>query len=154
MKKLKVAALLIIIVICGMTALAQDSTINRIYKDTSGNSMDQEKAGAKTDMDMSNTISVQQLKQMMKDTSLVVLDVRNPEEVTGSMGKIEGSINIPVKDLDSRISELNSYSGKTIAIISNSDTRSADAQKILTEHGFMSKRVRGGIEEYQKSGNN
>jgi rhodanese-related sulfurtransferase len=122
------------------------------YNDSSG--MNQYQAGAK-EMSTSKSISAKQFKMMMQnDTSLVVLDIRNPEDMSGSTSTISPkSINIPLKDLDTRISELNSYTGRTIAIIGKTDSNAEDAQKILTQHGFVSKRVRGGVDALQKMDN-
>ena len=147
MKTLRVVILLVAAMSFAVTVKAQDSSGNSgMSQDSSNYQMNHEQAGA-----MSNTISVKQVKEMMKnnDSSIVLLDVRNPEEITGF--KVDGSVNIPLKDLESRISELNTYTGKTIAVISNSDSHSSDAQKILTQHGYTSKRVRGGVDAYRKS---
>ena len=44
----------------------------------------------------------------------VILDVRNPDELVGELGHISGVINIPVHELESRLSELNKYKSKKI----------------------------------------
>ncbi|MGE5681487.1 MAG: rhodanese-like domain-containing protein [Bacillota bacterium] len=101
--------------------------------------------------DKSKTISVDELKQKMKtDSSLVILDVRTPEELNGPLGKLDRAINIPVQDLDKRINELENYKDKDIAVICRSGHRSAKAQEILQSHGFnKSKSVSGGMTEYR-----
>lgn len=92
-----------------------------------------------------------ELKNRLNDTSLVVLDVRTPEELQGPLGKIDGVINIPVQELDNRADELNKYKDKEIAIICRSGHRSGIAQKILKEKGFKTKNVEGGMIQYRKS---
>lgn len=48
-----------------------------------------------------NDITVQLLKEKMKsDSTLIILDVRMPHELTGELGQIEGVINIPVQELE------------------------------------------------------
>jgi rhodanese-related sulfurtransferase len=153
MKSINGLALILFLIVCSYTLIAQDSLFDKIYNsDTTGNGFMQQHAGAKPNLDKSKTISVDNFKQMMKeDKSLVILDVRNPDELKGPLGKIDGSINIPLKDLESRISELDPYKDKTIAVICKLGVRSASAQKILIKHGFKSINVKGGMEEYRRS---
>ncbi|MDP4175161.1 MAG: rhodanese-like domain-containing protein [Bacteroidota bacterium] len=101
--------------------------------------------------DTTKTMSISELKNAIKnDTSLIILDVRNPEELKGPLGSLDNIINIPVQDLQSRIGELEKYKNKNIAVICRTGHRSAKAQKILSEHGFSSKSVSGGMTEYRK----
>ncbi|MGE5351672.1 MAG: rhodanese-like domain-containing protein [Acidobacteriota bacterium] len=96
-------------------------------------------------------ITVEQLKEKMKtDTSLVVLDVRTPEELKGPLGKIDGAVNIPVDQLESRIGEVEKYKDKDIAVICRSGHRSKRAQGILESHGIKALNVLGGMTEYRK----
>ncbi|HEX2962957.1 MAG TPA: rhodanese-like domain-containing protein [Ignavibacteriales bacterium] len=96
-------------------------------------------------------ITVQQLKEKMKtDTSLVVLDVRTPEELKGPLGKIDGAVNIPVDQLEERIAEVEKLKGKDIAVICRSGHRSKRAQGILDKHGIKALNVLGGMTEYRK----
>jgi rhodanese-related sulfurtransferase len=100
--------------------------------------------------DTTKTMSIRELKNAIKnDTSLIVLDVRNPEELKGPLGSLDNIINIPVHDLEARIGELEKYKNKNIAVICRTGHRSAKAQKILSEHGFNSKSVSGGMTEYR-----
>jgi rhodanese-related sulfurtransferase len=153
MKSIKALVIILFIIVFSYTGIAQDSLFDKIYNgDTTGNGFMQQHASAKPNLDKSNSISVNKFKQMMKDDkSLIILDVRNPDELTGPLGKIDGSINIPLKELESRIGELDPYKDKTIAVICKVGIRSASAQKILTKHGFRSKNVEGGMEEYRKN---
>lgn len=102
--------------------------------------------------DNGNSMSVTELKEAVKtDSSLVILDVRTPAELTGPLGKIDGVINIPVQELEDRLGELEIYKDKNIAVICRSGNRSGVAQKILTKHGFNAKNVLGGMIDYRKS---
>lgn len=105
------------------------------------------------DMDSSKTrdITVEQLKEKMKtDSSLVVLDVRTPEELKGPLGKIDGAVNIPVDQLEERIGEVKKLKDKDIAVICRSGHRSKIAQGILDKHGIKALNVLGGMTEYRK----
>lgn len=106
----------------------------------------QEKDSAKT-----VDITVGELKEKMKtDTSLVVLDVRTPEELKGPLGKIDGAVNIPVDQLEERIADVEKFKNKDIAVICRSGHRSKRAQGILEKHGIKSVNVLGGMTEYRK----
>ncbi len=98
------------------------------------------------------TITVSGLRQAMaEDSSLVILDVRTPEELTGQLGKIDGALNIPLQQLEDRINELADLKYKNVAVICRSGVRSAKAQKILSDHGIKSKSVAGGMIEFRKT---
>lgn len=97
-------------------------------------------------------ITVDQLKkEMVSDTSLIVLDVRRPDELTGPLGKIDKVVNIPVEELGKRIAELDKYKSHKIAAICRSGRRSLKATKILMQNGFNVENVEGGMEAYHKS---
>jgi len=100
--------------------------------------------------DKDSTMTVQDLKKLMKDDStLVILDVRTPAELVGPLGKIDNVINIPIQELESRIGELKKYKDKEIAVICRSGNRSNIGTKILRENGFNAKNVLGGIIEFR-----
>lgn len=97
------------------------------------------------------TISVDQLIQKMKtDSSLVILDVRTPQELVGPLGKIKGVINIPVQELSKRVHELDKYKDNNIAVICRSGNRSTFGTKILIENGFEAVNIAGGMKAYRK----
>jgi rhodanese-related sulfurtransferase len=101
--------------------------------------------------DKDSTITVQDLKKLMNDDStLVILDVRTPAELTGSLGKIDNVINIPIQELEDRIGELSIYKEKQIAVICRSGNRSNTGTRILRENGYKAKNVLGGMIEYRK----
>jgi rhodanese-related sulfurtransferase len=85
-------------------------------------------------------MSVDELKIAIKnDSSLVILDVRNPEELDGPLGKINGVVNIPIQELESRINELLQYKNKPIAVICRSGKRSEKVPKFLLRMVLMLK---------------
>lgn len=103
--------------------------------------------------DKEKSMTVSELKeQIQKDPNLVVLDVRTAQELKGPLGQIDGAVNIPVQNLEERISEVEKLKGKKIAVICRTGNRSARAQQILKEHGINSINVEGGMQEYREKG--
>jgi rhodanese-related sulfurtransferase len=100
-------------------------------------------------------MSVSQLKSAMKsDSSLVILDVRTPEELSGPLGHIDGVINIPVQVLADSLSQLDQFKDNTIAVICRTGRRSGIATKILREKGFNAANVAGGMTAYRQEEEN
>jgi len=66
--------------------------------------------------------------------SVQLLDVREPDEFTGPLGHIEGSVLIPLGSLPDRVAELSK--DKPIVAICRSGARSAHAVKFLEQSGF------------------
>jgi sulfur dioxygenase len=71
-----------------------------------------------------------------RDESPLIVDVRNPDEYTGELGHIQGSINIPLKELADRYRELNDYRNQQIILVCRSGVRSTTAAALLTGLGF------------------
>jgi phage shock protein E len=69
-----------------------------------------------------------------KDASLVVLDVRTPEEFAA--GHVPGARNIPHDQLDSRLNELLGIKDKEIVLYCRSGRRTALAVDTLKANGF------------------
>src|SRR6187431_2450710 len=69
-----------------------------------------------------------------KDTSLVVLDVRTPEEYAA--GHVPGAINIPYTHLPSRISEVADAADKDIVVYCTVGIRAENGAERLRENGF------------------
>ncbi len=67
-------------------------------------------------------------------TRMQLLDVREPDEYTGPLGHIEGSVLIPLGTLPDRTGELSK--DKPIVAICRSGARSAQAVKFLEQAGF------------------
>jgi rhodanese-related sulfurtransferase len=97
------------------------------------------------------TISVEEAHAMLaKDSTIVVLDVRTPEEYTGSLGHIEASVLIPVQELKSRVGELEKYKGKTIFAVCRTGNRSGKACDLLSKQGFAVVNVDGGMTKWNE----
>ncbi len=99
-----------------------------------------------------NNITVKELKNQIKENpNLIILDVRNQDELKGPLGKIDGVINIPVQDLGNRIAELDKYKDKEIAVICRTGHRSSIGTKILLKNGFKKvENVEGGMTAYRE----
>lgn len=98
--------------------------------------------------EQNNNMTAAELKSKLKNGSnIIVLDVRTPQELSGPLGHINGVINIPVQELEDRISELEKYKSKEIAVICRTGVRSEKGTKILISNGFNAKNVLGGMTE-------
>jgi len=75
-----------------------------------------------------------ELEKLAKDSNTVILDVRNPGEVSLSGPIAEHAINIPLNDLRDRLQELPKE--KHYIVSCASGQRSYYACRILTQHGF------------------
>ncbi|HSS46317.1 MAG TPA: MBL fold metallo-hydrolase [Burkholderiales bacterium] len=83
------------------------------------------------------------------DSPPLVLDVREPNEYSGELGHIPGSVLIPLKDLANRASELEACKNKHIIAICRAGVRSSTAAAILTSLGFEHvSNLRGGMLEW------
>jgi rhodanese-related sulfurtransferase len=95
-------------------------------------------------------MTISELKNSIKtDPSLLILDVRMPEELIGPLGKIEKVVNIPLQQLEKRIGELDIYKDRTIAVICRSGVRSSSAQRFLAGMGFNAYNVEGGMVQFR-----
>jgi glyoxylase-like metal-dependent hydrolase (beta-lactamase superfamily II)/rhodanese-related sulfurtransferase len=66
----------------------------------------------------------------------LILDVRNPPELTGEYGSIPGALNIPVTELSRRLGELEVFRDREIVAVCKSGGRAHTAAQILTQAGF------------------
>jgi rhodanese-related sulfurtransferase len=89
------------------------------------------------------------IEEMKTNKSLIVVDVRTPEELVGSLGQINGVINIPVQEITKRYTELAKYKDKDIAVICRTGNRSTFGTDFLRSKGFKAKNVLGGMVQYR-----
>lgn len=102
-----------------------------------------------------NVISIDELQErIISDSTLVIMDVRSPEELMGPLGKLENVINIPVQELESRLYELEKFRDREILVICKLGIRSATATKFLIKHGFNAKNILGGMVKYRAKAEN
>ena len=76
---------------------------------------------------------------------ILLLDVRTSEEFDGTMGHIEGSILIPLYELEERLAELDEYQSHEIIVICRSGNRSGIGTQILIENGYKALNMDGGM---------
>ena len=83
--------------------------------------------------------------KLITGTPPVIIDVRNPDELRGSLGVLDGALNIPLPDLERRIHELDRYKDRELFVICRSGNRSAKAVKLLRAKGLAAVSVGGGM---------
>jgi rhodanese-related sulfurtransferase len=96
-------------------------------------------------------MDVRKLKELMdSQAKLVILDVRNPDEV--EKGAISGHIDLPLKDLGSAVfmNKLPFTKDDTIVINCQSGGRSRVAVAILRTAGFKVENLDGGYAAWTK----
>ncbi len=74
----------------------------------------------------------------------LLLDVREPMELTGELGSLQGVKNIPVGQLTFRIDELRDYMDHEIILVCRSGARATTAAQILTTGGYTKTMVLDG----------
>ncbi len=84
-----------------------------------------------------------------RDSTVVLLDVRTPEEFTSETGHLAGALLIPVQELEDRVGELTGYRDRTIIVYCLAGHRSTRATAILQRHGFKAKNMEGGITRWR-----
>lgn len=91
-------------------------------------------------------VSAQQARTLLsKDSSIVILDVRTPEELKGPLGYLPHALNIPVQELEQRWRELEKYRPSAILVYCRSGNRSTHAAKILRNKKFKVIHMDGGM---------
>ena len=82
-------------------------------------------------------MEVETLKQKL-DTGedILLLDVRSAEDYVGEQGHVKGSLLIPFEELNTRLSEIESFQEKMVIIICRTDRRSEKAAQILAKNSF------------------
>jgi rhodanese-related sulfurtransferase len=97
------------------------------------------------------SISVKQLNERMNSSSnsCIMVDVRTLGELNGHLGRIDGVINIPLQELDTRDSELEKYRDKEIIFICKSGHRSEIAAEYFAAKGYKVLSLDGGMQEYR-----
>jgi rhodanese-related sulfurtransferase len=97
------------------------------------------------------TISAFELqKELEFGVSVLILDVREEYELSGKLGRLKNSVNIPLGSLESRISELKDAEDREIIIVCRSGKRAERAAEILGRNGFGNVKIlNGGIIAWQ-----
>ena len=95
-------------------------------------------------------LNVEQFGELIKDTTVVLLDVRTPQEF--AQGCIEGALNIDVKD-SLFITKVQAAipAGAKVAVYCRSGRRSMMAAEQMLEKGYVPVNLDGGILAWQEA---
>jgi rhodanese-related sulfurtransferase len=94
------------------------------------------------------TVSAQQLVDMVNRNNALVLDVRDKKEFDS--GHIVDSVNIPYSALESRLTELNEHKARPVVVACKMGQHSGAAGTLLRKNGFEEvRRLTGGVTEWR-----
>ena len=89
-------------------------------------------------------VEVLELKKMLKNNEVVLLDVREPYEI--EICKVKGSLFIPMNEIPQNIEQLDKE--KRYAVICHSGVRSLHVSNYLNSLGYIALNVVGGVERW------
>ena len=89
-------------------------------------------------------VEVLELKKMLKNNEVVLVDVREPYEV--KICNIKGSLYIPMNEIPQNIDQLDKE--KRYAVMCHSGVRSLYVSNYLNSLGYSTLNVTGGIERW------
>ena len=79
-------------------------------------------------------ITPQDLVSLTNQDAAKLIDLRSPNEFAD--GHITGSINIPYADIEDRLHEIKLQEGKSLVLICDSGSQSANAGEVLNKSGY------------------
>jgi glyoxylase-like metal-dependent hydrolase (beta-lactamase superfamily II)/rhodanese-related sulfurtransferase len=83
----------------------------------------------------------------------ILLDVREPAELSGALAKLPGVLNIPVAGLSGSLPQLEAYRDREVVTVCRSGGRALTAAQILLQDGFKHVYVlSGGMAEWNQKG--
>ena len=80
-------------------------------------------------------ITPQDLVSLTNQNAAKLIDLRSPNEFAD--GHITGSINIPYADIEDRLHEIKLQEGKSLVLICDSGSQSANAGEVLNKTGYQ-----------------
>ena len=89
-------------------------------------------------------VEVLELKKMLKNNEVVLLDVREPYEI--EICNVKGSLFIPMNEIPQNIERLDKE--KRYAVMCHSGVRSLYVSNYLNSLGYSTLNVTGGIERW------
>lgn len=95
-------------------------------------------------------LSPQQVTQKINNEDAKVIDIRAKDEF--NKGHLPNAVNIPARDVQKRIGELEPFKAQPIILICKTGTTAGATGAVLAKAGFTSLfKLRGGILEWQSS---
>jgi len=85
---------------------------------------------------------------LQSDPNLLLIDVREPDELTGPLGKIPQARNVPMSELEKNPKQF--PHNKTLVLICRSGHRTLKAAELLAEYGYVVYSVDGGMQSWRK----
>lgn len=67
---------------------------------------------------------------------IVLLDVRTAGEFEGTLGRFADAINIPIQEIEDRISEIEKYKDSEVIVYCSASMRSPRVSQLLVDSGF------------------
>jgi rhodanese-related sulfurtransferase len=96
-------------------------------------------------------VSLLQATQLLNQGRAVVVDVRDPKDF--AIGHMREARNIPLKEFDKRIAELDKFKAKSVIVVCSSGMQSARATSKLKKAGFNEVfSLNGGMAAWQAQG--
>ncbi len=92
-------------------------------------------------------ITAQEATVLVNNEQAVWLDVREKAEF--STGSIVDAVNIPHAKVEAQLSDLEKYKEKVVIVVDKMGQQAGTVGKLLGSHGFVVKRLAGGISEWQ-----
>ena len=80
-------------------------------------------------------ITPQDLVSLTNQDAAKLIDLRSPNEFAD--GHITGSINIPYANIEDRLHEIKLQEGKSLVLICDSGSQSANAGEVLNKSGYQ-----------------
>jgi rhodanese-related sulfurtransferase len=97
------------------------------------------------------SVTVDSVRQKIEDgENILLLDVRTEAEYEGSLGHIDSTVLIPIRELPKRLAELEPYRDKEIIVICRTGNRSRTGTILLNKNGFTAVNMTGGMRDWNK----
>jgi len=91
-------------------------------------------------------------RRLTRDASVLLIDVRGPDEFAAPPGHLPGAINIPLPDLPGRAKEVAAHA-RPVVLVCKTDRRSARAAETLLAAGLPDVAIlRGGTDGWYQQG--